>query len=118
MDIKEFLLIQDLKKQYLEQYKNSIQRGSYDYYLYHDQNNEDTILWSIILSPVLFLFSSSCMGGIFIVSGVWVFCALCCFIRNKAMDLNADIIYKRDICFRKYLEDKNLIKQTGCDKNE
>ena len=40
MDIKEFLLIQDLKKQYLEQYKNSIQRGSYDYYLYHDQNNE------------------------------------------------------------------------------
>ena len=44
MDIKEFLLIQDLKKQYLEQYKNSIQRGSYDYYLYHNQNNTFFVL--------------------------------------------------------------------------
>lgn len=109
MDIKEFLHIQGLKKEYMDQYKSTIQRGSYEYYLYHDKSNEDTILWSIIVSPILFLLSASFVAGIGILIGVWIFCIVCCEIRNKAMDIDADIIYKRDVCFKEYLQKNHLI---------
>lgn len=109
MDIKEFLCIQELKKEYMDQYKSTIQRGSYEYYLYHNKENEDTILWSIIVSPILFLLASSFTAGIVILIGVWIFCIICCKIRNKSMNIDADIIYKRDICFREYLQRNHLI---------
>lgn len=95
----------ELKEKYYEEYKNQIKPRSYDYYLYHNKENENSILWFIVLTPIFFLFSGGSMVvSVLYVIGLWVAYAVMCYVNNEKMNMDAEILKKREILFKIYLQ--------------
>ena len=106
IDYKKMIKI---KEKYYEEYKNQIKPGSYDYYLYHNRDNENSILWFIVLTPIFFLFSGgdSMFVSVLYVIGLWIAYFIMCFVNNEKMNMDPEIIKNREILFKIYLQEKH-----------
>lgn len=97
-----------LKEKYYEEFKNQIKPRSYHYYLFHSRENENSILWFIVLTPIFFLFSGGSMIVSFLyVIGLWIAYAVMCYINNEKMNMDAEILKKREQAFIIYLQENH-----------